>query len=161
MLHSRIPQCIILWQKCARVCTFLLQNGALWDICLMNYGIRAMLLLMIARLWQFLLFPEDFIFFNFCHTGTLIVGQLICPGPCKPYFIYLIYNWYTGATLPWLWTLLIITKLGWTLLLLWDLDFAPWSEFPTNSLSILQIVFSFLAFFLFNNKKYCILCIVQ
>ena len=26
-----IPQCTILLQKCAHVCTFLLQNGALWD----------------------------------------------------------------------------------------------------------------------------------
>ena len=35
---AQIPRCTILWQKCARVCTFLLQNGALWDTCLMNCG---------------------------------------------------------------------------------------------------------------------------
>ena len=36
---SNIPQCTILKQKCAHVCTFLLQNSELWDICLMRYGI--------------------------------------------------------------------------------------------------------------------------
>ena len=34
----RIPQCIFLLQKCAHVRTFLLQNGALWDICQMHCG---------------------------------------------------------------------------------------------------------------------------
>ena len=39
-MHSTIiPQYTILWQKCAHVCTFLSQNGALWDICLMHCGI--------------------------------------------------------------------------------------------------------------------------
>ena len=30
-----ISQYTTFWQKCAHVCIFLLQNGALWDICLM------------------------------------------------------------------------------------------------------------------------------
>ena len=42
--HSQIPQCTsptyhnaqFLQQKCAHVCIFLLQNGALWDICRMR-----------------------------------------------------------------------------------------------------------------------------
>ena len=34
MQQSHIPQCAILKQKCAHVCTYLLQNDALWDICL-------------------------------------------------------------------------------------------------------------------------------
>ena len=42
MHQSRIPQCIILWQKFAHVCTFLLQNGALWDVCLTHCGICEM-----------------------------------------------------------------------------------------------------------------------
>ena len=37
--HSHIPQLTILWQNCAQVCTFLLQNGALWDICLISFEI--------------------------------------------------------------------------------------------------------------------------
>ena len=40
MLHqTNIPQCTILWQKCAHMCTFLLQNGALCDMGLVHYGI--------------------------------------------------------------------------------------------------------------------------
>ena len=34
--QSNIPQCTILKQKCAHVCTFLLQNVALQDICVMH-----------------------------------------------------------------------------------------------------------------------------
>ena len=33
---AQIPWCTILKQKCVDVCTFLLQNGALWDIFLMH-----------------------------------------------------------------------------------------------------------------------------
>ena len=40
--HSHIPRCIMLQQKCAHLCTFLLQNDALWDICLKHYGIWEM-----------------------------------------------------------------------------------------------------------------------
>ena len=36
MHQSHIPQCTILGQKCAHVCTFLLQNDAFWDICPMH-----------------------------------------------------------------------------------------------------------------------------
>ena len=36
--HSHIPQCNILYQTCAHACTFLFQNVALWDICLMQWG---------------------------------------------------------------------------------------------------------------------------
>ena len=42
MNQSYIPQCTILWQKCAHVCTFLLQNGALRNACLVHYGICEM-----------------------------------------------------------------------------------------------------------------------
>ena len=42
MHRSSIPQCTILQQKCAQVRTFLLQNGAWWDICPMHYGISGM-----------------------------------------------------------------------------------------------------------------------
>ena len=42
MHKSHIPQYSILWQKCAHVCTFLLQNDALWDIYLMHCGICEM-----------------------------------------------------------------------------------------------------------------------
>ena len=42
MLQSHVPQCTILSQKCAHMCTFLLQNDALWDICLMHCGICEM-----------------------------------------------------------------------------------------------------------------------
>ena len=45
MHKSHVPQCTILWQKCAHVCTFLLQNDALWDIYLMHCGICEMGLL--------------------------------------------------------------------------------------------------------------------
>ena len=38
MPQSHIPQCTTLLQKCAHVCTFLLQSGALWDISLMHSG---------------------------------------------------------------------------------------------------------------------------
>ena len=38
MHQSHIPQCTILLQKCAHGCTFLLQNVASWDICLMHCG---------------------------------------------------------------------------------------------------------------------------
>ena len=41
----RIPQCTIVSQKCAQVCTFLLRNGVLWDIDLMHYGICEMVLI--------------------------------------------------------------------------------------------------------------------
>ena len=34
MHQSHISQCTILQQKCAHACTFLLQNGALWNMCL-------------------------------------------------------------------------------------------------------------------------------
>ena len=41
-MHQRnISQCTILWQKCAIVCTFLLQSGALWEMALVNCGISA------------------------------------------------------------------------------------------------------------------------
>ena len=39
MYQLHILQCTILEQKCAHVCTFLLQNDALCDICLMHWGI--------------------------------------------------------------------------------------------------------------------------
>ena len=45
MHKSHIQQCTILWQKCAHVCTFLLQNDALWDIYLMHCEICEMGLL--------------------------------------------------------------------------------------------------------------------
>ena len=32
MHKTNTPQCTILWQKCTHVCTFLLRNGALWDM---------------------------------------------------------------------------------------------------------------------------------
>ena len=47
--QTNIPQCTILQQKCAHVCTFLSQNGALWDACLMQCGIHEMGLL--GLLW--------------------------------------------------------------------------------------------------------------
>ena len=37
-------QCTILWQKCAHMCTFLSQNGALWDMGLVHCGICAIIL---------------------------------------------------------------------------------------------------------------------
>ena len=45
MHQTNIPRCTILQQKCAHVCTFLLQGRALWDICLMHCGICEMGLL--------------------------------------------------------------------------------------------------------------------
>ena len=45
MYQSHIPQCTILWPKCAHVCTFLLQNGSLWDICVIHCGIYEPVLL--------------------------------------------------------------------------------------------------------------------
>ena len=39
MHQTNIPQGIILWQKCAHMCTFLLQNVALWDMAEMHSGI--------------------------------------------------------------------------------------------------------------------------
>ena len=39
MHRSNIQYFTILYQKCAYVCTFVLQNGALWNICRMHNGI--------------------------------------------------------------------------------------------------------------------------
>ena len=41
MHQTNIPQCTMLYQKCAHVCTFLLQCGAMWDIRLVYWGICA------------------------------------------------------------------------------------------------------------------------
>ena len=39
MHQSHMPQCTILYQKYAHTCTFLLQNGTLWDMGLVHRGI--------------------------------------------------------------------------------------------------------------------------
>ena len=41
MHQTNISECTILQQKCAHVCTFLLQNGAFWDMGLVHSGIYA------------------------------------------------------------------------------------------------------------------------
>ena len=38
-MNIKYPQFNIFWQKCAYMCTFLLQNGALWDMELEQCGI--------------------------------------------------------------------------------------------------------------------------
>ena len=51
MHQSHIPQFTTLSQKCAHVCTFLLQNGALWYICMIHCGICEMGLLY-SPMWR-------------------------------------------------------------------------------------------------------------
>ena len=51
MNQTNIPLCNILEQKCAQMCTFLLQNGALWGIGLLHCGI--------CELGQFFWFQVD------------------------------------------------------------------------------------------------------
>ena len=57
-MHQRnIPPCTILSQRCANMCTFLLQNGALWDTRLVHCGICVTGLLHIHKQWNAITHP--------------------------------------------------------------------------------------------------------
>ena len=73
--HSHIPQCTIFKQKCAHVCTFLLPNGALWNINLMHYGICEM------GLWYVQYVPRNMhtVFALLCFV--VVIHWLIFPYP--------------------------------------------------------------------------------
>ena len=82
MHKSHIPQCTILWQKCAHVCTFLLQNDALWDIYLMHCGIFIWCIVGFVR-WVYRVL---------CPTGTELPCHLEgrrLPNRAEPIRVYL------------------------------------------------------------------------
>ena len=84
MHKSHIPQCTILWQECAHVCTFLLQNDALWDIYLMHCGICEMGLLHCVSVGTELPchLGHAYIISNTLHTLVALHWLLVPPRQC-------------------------------------------------------------------------------